>query len=1216
MHITCPPEEALRAFHLGTLAEKEVDGISDHLETCPRCEAILRRLDETADPLLSALRKQVPPSSSLFRSSSGGRVSGPDLTAPENWPKLPGYETLAVIGRGGMGVVYKARQVRLNRLVALKRFRAGKEREVARSRFEAEALSRLQHPNIVQIYEIVEQDNEVFLALELIEGGPLGARLKGKPQPPRETAEFLEAVARAVHVAHTYGIIHRDLKPANILLRRENGERRPDDTVPQSRASASALLHAAGLVPKITDFGVAKRLASDVGETREGDVIGTPAYMAPEQALGKVDAVGPATDVYGIGVILYEMLTGRVPLQGPTTLETLILVRGEEPVAPRRLVPRVPRDLETICLKCLEKDPAKRYGSALELADDLRRFREDEPIQARRTPGWERAWKWAKRRPVVAGLSAALAFVTVVGFLLVAWQWRRAEATANAEAAAKTDAQEKGELEKTARMQLEKQAAGISVDHGVNLCESGEVGRGLLWLTRGLERAERVGDEDMARACRLNLACWQPYFVRQRAKLDHKSWVWSAVFSPDDRTVLTGAADLPGCRLWDTTTGKLLREFPHRLPVWAAVFSPDGKKILTGSRDWEGGATEAHVWDADTGEKLLGPLPVEGAVVLASFTPDGKTFLLVCSEEARVWRTADGSPVGAPMKHPPPPDRPAAYPPLAAALSDDGKLLVTGGQDGTVRLWDPATGEQRGEALKPAGKVSAVAVSPDGRTVVSGCFTGEVQMWDAAGGAQRGPTLRHTGQIFAIAFSADGELMATGGMTVETDPETNVRRKAGGEARLWRAATGQQLGSPLMHLTPVWSLAISPGGRVLLTGAEDGGARFFSVATGAQIGRELGHEGTVRVVRFSRDGKTALTACAGGGPPITARLWDAPPDEALGRPLIQQGYIVSMCFSQDGRFLLTGADDRRARLWDVAEGRLIDTLPAVEGPVDQFAFHPDGQSFLTVNAEGFGSAVRVWDRATRRQIHEYHLPKWIDSLTFCPDNRTVMLGVRHRSLLRWEPGTPLALPDEPDKDAIYWSIAFGADGRSLLICEQGSVYVRDPAEDKVIHRWPQGGDQAQYYPDGNRILIVAGRFARVYDAATWKELEPPPFHATGGIMRAAFGSGGRLVLTRGYDGTARLWEVATGKPIGSLPGREGVSMIATSPDGRKLVVGSRQGRIALFDAPQPLTGDVEQLRKRVEVLTGMELNDEDAIRPLSPEAIEQRRQQLDAMAQK
>ena len=299
-------------------------------------------------------------------------------------------------------------------------------------------------------------------------------------------------MARAVHHAHGFGIVHRDLKPANILLQRK------------VESSAETL---SDFIPKVTDFGVAKWLARDASHTRDGEVVGTPAYMAPEQTAGAGEAIGPATDVYGLGVVLYELLTGRVPLQGPTTLDTLVMVRTEEPVPPRRLQPRVPRDLETICLKCLAKSPGHRYASALELADDLRRFLGGRPIVARPISGWERAGKWARRHPAVAALSTAIVLVAALGFALVSWQWRHAEQNATNEAAA--------------RRQVERLSAGFTLDRGVALCESGDVRRGLLWLARALEMSDRAIDAPLADAARLNLAAWQPFQIHQRAASCH-----------------------------------------------------------------------------------------------------------------------------------------------------------------------------------------------------------------------------------------------------------------------------------------------------------------------------------------------------------------------------------------------------------------------------------------------------------------------------------------------------------------------------------------------------------------------------------------------------------------------------------------------------------------------------------------------------------------------
>ncbi len=354
---------------------------------------------------------------------------------------VPGYEIHGVLGRGGMGVVYQARHVGLNRLVALKMILAGvhaSPEHLARFRTEAEAVARLQHPNIVQVYDIGEHEGRSYFSLEYVDGGSLAQRLGGTPQQPRAAAALVQALARAVHYAHERGIVHRDLKPANVLL------------AACGLASSPAKPQAAELVPKVTDFGLARRLDED-GQTRTGDVMGTPSYMAPEQARGQVHEVGPPADIYALGAILYECLTGRPPFRGATLLETLEQVRSAEPVGPRRLQPGVPRDLDTVCLKCLDKDPRKRYGSAAELADDLDRFLASEPVRARPAPQWERAWKWARRRPAVAALSAALVFTLLAGFAGITAKYLEAENLRQKAEAARAEADTKARSEQKAR---------------------------------------------------------------------------------------------------------------------------------------------------------------------------------------------------------------------------------------------------------------------------------------------------------------------------------------------------------------------------------------------------------------------------------------------------------------------------------------------------------------------------------------------------------------------------------------------------------------------------------------------------------------------------------------------------------------------------------------------------------------------------------------------
>jgi hypothetical protein len=370
--ISCPDVELLQRFLRSELSDEESTEVSAHLDNCTICEQAVAQLVANADfPAVHV----------------AGRP-----TISERWPSIPGYELIDELGRGGMGIVYKALHLGLKRVVALKMIRAGSRADVAdtsRFRTEAEAVARFKHPNIVQIYEIGTHDGMPYFSLEYAEGGSLAKKLAGTPQPPRESAALVETLARAMHTAHGAGVIHRDLKPANVLLTDAG-------------------------VPKIADFGLAKRLDEE-GQTMSGALVGTPSYMAPEQAEGKTKEIGPAADVYALGAVLYECLTGRPPFKGATHLETIEQVKTQDPVAPRQLNPKVPRDLETICLKCLQKEVRKRYPTAEELADDLQRCVEGRPIVARPAGRVERGWRWCRRKPLVAGLLALVALSLVTG---------------------------------------------------------------------------------------------------------------------------------------------------------------------------------------------------------------------------------------------------------------------------------------------------------------------------------------------------------------------------------------------------------------------------------------------------------------------------------------------------------------------------------------------------------------------------------------------------------------------------------------------------------------------------------------------------------------------------------------------------------------------------------------------------------------------------------
>jgi WD40 repeat protein len=1186
---TCPSEHELLAFHLGRLPEEQLDTVAEHMEACPECQAIVERLDRTTDPMLSVLRKPIP--------SSAPRRGAADLTIAENWPHLPGFEVLSVLGRGGMGIVYRAHQLRLNRLVALKRLPGDTERALGHSRAEAESLARLQHPNIVQVHEIVEHDGATYLVLELVEGGPLGAKL-GKPQGHRETAELLVALAEAVQHAHAHGVVHRDLKPDNILLHPEGGGR--------------------GFgVPKITDFGVAKRLAAATGATLEGDIIGTPNYMSPEQAAGQVERVGTATDIYSLGVVLYEMLAGHVPLQGPTTLDTLVRVRTEEPLPPRRLQAGIPRDLETICLKCLHKAPERRYTSASELSDDLRRFLRGEPVRARPTPAWERAWKGVKRRPTVAALSAAVVLVALLGFGLVAWQWQRAEDKAIAEENARHTAEEN-------ELRFTRLSAGMTITEGVTLCEKGQVGRGLLRLVRALELAQRAGDADLEYDARCNLAGWAPFFVRRRALLPHADWVAGLAFSPDGTLALTGSRDRTA-RLWDLATGQPRGEpLRHRYPVWSVAFSPDGTRFLTGSGLEEGQtqAGEVCLWDTASRLPLSAPLPHLGEVASVAFNPDGTAFLTCSNQEARLYRTQDMKLLGPPLRHPKPEQEMARVEPkLCAHFSPDGKQVATGGLDGTIRLWDAATAAPLGRPWRASGSVLALKFNPDGTALASGSYDGGAQVWDIATGQPRGQPMRLGGQVRAVAFSPDGAVVATGSRIDGRDPATGSLRRSlrdPGEARQWRADSGVPLGAPLLHPSTVWSVAFSPGGGTLMTGAEDGEARFFVTATGTPLGPTVPHGGTVSLVVFSRDGRRALSSCLGNGRLLGAQLCEVPPERELGQAVLDSGAPKSLAFSPDGRALLVGSADKNARLWELEEGRrpIVHVLPHL-GEVTAVAFSPDGRTFLTGSDERM---VRLWDRSTLQVRYKMPQPSWVSSLAFAPDGRTALVGtgpsLSHPGTAQfWDLATGQALGGSLLPTSGAPTVEISKDGKTFLTSDQTVARLHERRTLQALREWsgPEVFTSAFFYPNEKQVLHVVGGLAQVRSVDDSAVSAPPPFHPEGGIWNTAFNPDGRSVLISGKDGVGHLWDVVTGKQLGPPLDRHGPGPVAFSPDGGKLAIGGQGGRIVLWRPPQPKTGRVEQLRLEVELRTGMELDHGEVIRTLDGPEMELRRQRLAAL---
>jgi eukaryotic-like serine/threonine-protein kinase len=617
------------------------------------------------------------------------------------------YELLQEIARGGMGVVYKARQVSLNRIVALKMILAGQlasPQDVQRFRSEAEAAANLDHPNIVPIYEVGEYDGQHYFSMKLVEGSSLAQWIAGCRLPiadswalQRNSAALIAAVARAVYYAHQRGILHRDLKPGNILL--QSGE--------------SAIRDLQSAIPYVTDFGLARRVEGGSNVTKSGDIVGTPSYMAPEQVRAE-KGLSTAVDIYSLGAILYELLAGRPPFRAETQLDIYLQVLEREPVSPSKINARLDRDLETICLKCLEKEPTRRYGSAEALADDLERWLAGEPIRARPVGVVEKAAKWVKRRPVVAGLLAALLLVAAVSGVLVAWSYgealrqtkiakdkRDAARTAeNNERTAKDRTQQALELN-------ERVLTGIRVGQANAAVHAHDLARGLSLLENCQEKAR----------------FWEWYYTRRLCRgasftLHRENALGAfryAVFSPDAHWI--AATTDEAVTLFDARTGE--KQWSGKGRYGPAVFSPDSGRVVAVAWIHGGSGPGLKFWDVHTHEELLTipadpPKAADGKVGFYPelvFSPDGRWLAFGGAGKAAVWNTHTGA------KKFSIPVKPGSLA-LLAYKPDGSSLAVCDAE--AVRFLDPLTGLVQRELLRDQLKTAAkgtfnAAFSPDGR---------------------------------------------------------------------------------------------------------------------------------------------------------------------------------------------------------------------------------------------------------------------------------------------------------------------------------------------------------------------------------------------------------------------------------------------------------------------------------------------------------------------
>jgi WD40 repeat protein/tRNA A-37 threonylcarbamoyl transferase component Bud32 len=1015
-----------------------------------------------AERTVADLPRDVP-SADFVEATADGHA--PSTGPPGIHPTLPGYEILGELGRGGMGVVYQARQVRLNRAVAIKMILAGQHagaEAAARFLAEAAAIAQLQHPNIVQIFHIDEHAGYPYFEMELIGGGSLADQLDGTPRPPREATRLVETLAGAMAEAHRQGVVHRDLKPANILLTPEG-------------------------VPKVVDFGLAKLLNVESGLTRPDSVLGSPSYMAPEQAEGRTHQAGPAADVYALGAILYELLTGRPPFRGATVLETLEQVKTAEPVPPSRLVPGLPRDAETVALKCLQKDPAKRYGSTAALAEDLRRYQAGEPIVARPVGSPERAWRWCKRNPALAALAAAvitLLSTVALGATLAAFRFRALS------------------------RELELNLYFSDITLADRELSADNLGRALKLLgdcPPGLRQWEW---DYLMRLCRV-----EPLVLRAKAGFH------SVAFRSDGERIAAASED-GTVKVLDSRTGKVVQTLPgHRPYVFSVAFSPDGRHLASAGAD-----RTVRLWDLATGQEVFyrGGQAGEfvGVAYSVAFSPDGR-HLVAGSEDglAIVWDVADGSEVCRLPGH-----EKAAE---CVAFSPDGRLVATGSWAGVLRIWDARTGELlRKVPAHGQHRISAVAFHPDGRWLATASFDRTVKVWDATTGDPLKTLSGHAGLISGLTFSRDGRRLASIGGEDKTvkiwDPLTGreilnlrghtfmctcvafspdgrrlVSASSDRTIRIWDATTltGNEGLEALTckHDDEVWSVAFSPDGGTLASSSWDKTVRLWDARTGARL-LALAHPGVVDRVVFSPDGRHLASVSQSPDRTAIVKVWDAATGGEVGPPIREKSMPFSVAFDPEGRFLLKEGPGHTVKVWDARTGDRVGEIGRHDEQIWAMKFSPDGRRLATASNDG---TVRVWawDPACLAEMQEPELTLTVrvlgfgDRVAFSPDGLSLATGGEEHTIKVWDAKTGKEQQTLRGHTGDVFAVAFDRQGRWLA----------SAGEDTTVRLWDT-------------------------TSSPW-ELRHTLRGHTGFVMSLAFSSDGRRLVSGSRDHTVKVWDL-------------------------------------------------------------------------------------------
>ncbi len=1022
------------------------------------------------------------------------------------------YELLEEIARGGMGIVYKARQKTLGRIVAVKMIVAGRwasEQDVQRFRSEAQAAASLQHPNIVSIHEVGQHEGWHYFSMDYVEGNDLSTILRLNLLSDKKAAEYVRQMAEAIHYAHQQGILHRDLKPSNILI----------DSHDQIR---------------ITDFGLAMRVEGDQGLTQTGQIVGTPSYMPPEQAQSKRALIGPASDVYALGAILYECLTGRPPFRAETVIKTINQVIHAEAASPRTLNAAIPRDLETICLKCLEKEPHRRYGTAQLLADDLERFLKGEPIVARQSQALDRSIKWMRRHPMAAALLIA---ITTTCFSIV---WASVSFYYN------TQLQSSNEKLHLSNQLLEGAKATLETRN-----EQLSVASSKLGLAMDDVKTERAMARRHLYASRMALI---QVALQNGQTARIVELLRSLIPESEQQDDLRG---FEWHHLWSKYHGEQFQLVGHSGPVTCLACSPDQRWIASGSADHS-----IRIWDASTGKQVHHFIGHTNEVTDLTFSRDNQ-FVVSCSSDTTVktWSMETAIETGTLIGH--------TAPVVAVSLSSDDSYVASGDSSGVIQLRERKTGEIISKWTHSESVIHLAFHPQDNQLAISSTKDSRIYFPFETLSKALGNTQSST----RLVYGKQGERLI-GGLVSKKKTSTISTFESEGGRRLYSLSIEGVLKE----------VAYSNDGSFIAAGMEDQSIKVYESTNGGEIATF--HAGdAIRSLVFSRDGNSILVGTEGR----KILGWTIPGREVKTIQNSKSSYSV---FFIDDVTLAAGTG--KISLWDVATGAEISNIAG--GAKKRFAVHKDwivgastnkivhattGETIVSLqdaeNRDSFGigefaisndgkrlagasglDMVHLWDTATGSLIRTFEMQSMAASVAFSPDGELIASGSA------WFSGA-----SNPGKLKTH------AESCSWQIWTEKSV------ERLFFKKEKFGGGiwDMKFSPDGRLLAVACGRYEDkgttsgrigIWDTSTWRIVHDLRGH-TGSVWSIAFNSSGtRLASGSGYwqggGGQAKIWDVNTGLEVLTLADdKDPVYGVAFSPDGNRLATANRNGLVRVWE---------------------------------------------------